>query len=192
MSEMQEIELERLRSNPHNSNVMGERMLAKLVGHIGRTGRYPPVVVRPVDDRYEILDGHHRVEALRRLEHATARCVVWEVDDDEALWLLATLNRLQGQDDARKRAALLRELGQRVERAELGRRLPDSDKRLKRLREMTARVGAPRLPRPMEAMPEAVHFFLLPVQRKRLEARLKEVGGTREEALMVLVGGEEG
>ena len=187
MNEIHDIEIERLHANPHNSNVMGERMLAKLVRHIQGSGRYPPIIVRPHADAYEILDGHHRVEALRRLDHTTARCLVWPVDDDEALWLLATLNRLQGQDDARKRAALLRELGQRVEQAELARHLPDSDKRLKRLREMTATVARPRPPQPVDAMPEAVHFFLLPTQRRRLEARLRELGGTREQALMSLV-----
>ena len=192
MSEISEIGLERLRANPHNSNVMGERMLARLVRHIEATGRYPPIIVRPRGDGYEILDGHHRVEALRRLGQAAARCLVWEVDAEEALWLLATLNRLQGQDDARKRAALLRELGRRVEQTELGRRLPDSDKRLKRLREMTTAVARPRPPVPAEAMPEAVHFFLLPAQRRTLEARLKEIGGTREQALMAMVTGPVG
>ena len=38
-------------------------------------------------------------EALRRLGRASARCEVWAVDDDEAMLLLATLNRLQGRDD---------------------------------------------------------------------------------------------
>ncbi|MEX0885636.1 MAG: ParB/RepB/Spo0J family partition protein [Phycisphaeraceae bacterium] len=192
MNEIVDVELDRLRANPHNSNVMGERLLRKLTGHIERSGRYPPIIVRPIagegGQAYEILDGHHRVEALRRLKRPRARCIVWEADDDEALWLMATLNRLQGQDDARKRAALLRELGGRVEAAALSRGLPDNDKRLKRLREMTPTVGPPRPPQPLEAMPEAVHFFLLPGPRRQLEARLREVGGTREEALMKLAG----
>ena len=107
---MIEIPLGQLRARIDNANVMPEALLAKLVRHIERTDRYPHLIVRPIADAglgaegfYEILDGHHRAAALRRLGRTTARCEVWEVDDDEALVLLATLNRLQGRDDVLKR-----------------------------------------------------------------------------------------
>ena len=104
---MIEIPLTHLRSRADNANIMPEALLIKLAGHIERTGRYPHLIVRPMPGEtgaYEILDGHHRAEALRRLRSETARCEVWEVDDDEALVLLATLNRLQGRDEVRRRA----------------------------------------------------------------------------------------
>ncbi len=95
------IPIEDLCPHPLNANTMSEDLRAKLKVHIGRTGRYPFVVVRADPEepgRFQILDGHHRVEILRELDHTEARCDIWNVDDREAKLLLATLNRLEGQD----------------------------------------------------------------------------------------------
>lgn len=188
----QNIPLACLRAHPANSNVMPEALLAKLTAHIGDTGRYPPVIVRPLNEphepgHYQILDGHHRVEAIKRLGHEAAHCVVWEANDDEALLLLATLNRLQGQDDPRKRAALIDTLTQRHDARELAKRLPERLDQLKKLLEINARPLTPRAPQPIGQMPLAVHFFLLPQQKQQLDRRLKQIGGTREQALMRLI-----
>src|SRR3989442_1264884 len=107
------VPLDDLLPHPLNSNVMPPYLQAKLWAHIKRTGRYPFLVVRPHPDepgKYQVLDGHHRVAVLRDLGHTEARCDVWQVDDREAKLLLATLNRLQGQDLPRRRAQLLHEL----------------------------------------------------------------------------------
>lgn len=189
--QIQEIPLARLHPHPDNSNVMPERTLKKLTAHIERTDRYPPILVRPrhaanEEPAFEILDGHHRVEALRRLARPSARCVAWDVDDEEALLLMATLNRLAGDDDARKRAALVAKLHERHDLKSLAGYLPEQREHLEKL--LTLRQSPPpRPPQPMDAMPQAVHFFLLPEQRRRLESRLKRIGGTREAALMTLV-----
>ena len=100
-------------AHPLNSNVMPDDLRAKLKAHIKRTGRYPFLVIRPHPEepgKYQVLDGHHRVEVLRTLGHTTVRCDVWNVDDREARLILATLNRLQGQDAPIKRAQLIHEL----------------------------------------------------------------------------------
>jgi len=92
---------------------MSEDLRAKLAAHIEQSGRYPMVIVRPHPVEvgvYEILDGHHRVEVLRELGHTDVRCDVWAVDDREAKLLLATLNRLQGQDSPIRRAQLIHRL----------------------------------------------------------------------------------
>ena len=195
--EMIEIQLDRLHAHPANSNVMPPALLDKLVAHLRDADRYPPVIVRPLPGGtgrevggggdYQILDGHHRVAALRRLERPAARCVVWEVDDREALLLLATLNRLQGQDDPRKRGALVARLSGSMDFSALAGRLPEDAYRLKKLAALTARRPPPRPPRPMAAMPVALHFFLLPAQRSAVERRLREVGGSRESALLSLL-----
>ena len=190
----QTIPLVDLHAHPANSNVMPEALLAKLAAHIERTGRYPSIITRarpPEAGGYEILDGHHRVEALRRLGVDTARCDVWDVDDEGALVLLATLNRLQGRDDPKRRAALLGELSRTMDGRALAARLPEDVVKLRRTLELNERPAPPRLPRAVRDMPVAVHFFLLPGERDRLEERLAMIGGGREAALMGLVGERE-
>src|SRR5688572_19461091 len=107
------IPLDDLLPHPLNANTMPEDLKAKLRAHIKRTGRYPYLVVRPHPQetaKYQVLDGHHRVGVLRDLGHTEARCDVWDVTDREAKLLLATLNRLQGQDVPIRRAELIHEL----------------------------------------------------------------------------------
>ena len=135
---------------------------------------------------YQVLDGHHRWAALERLGHERAACVVWEADDEEALVLLATLNRLEGRDDPRKRAAVIERLHERLGRsaAELARLLPESGPQVRRHLALRQRMPTPVPPRPLADMPVAVHFFLTGEQKRRLDAALRHLGGTREEALM--------
>src|SRR5712692_136185 len=130
------IPIEDLRPHPLNSNVMPEDLREKLRAHIHRTGRYPFLVVRPHPDdpgQYQVLDGHHRIEILRELGHTEARCDVWQVDDREAKLLLATLNRLQGQDLPRRRAELLHSLLGETSVVDLAGLLPESAKQIEEL-----------------------------------------------------------
>jgi ParB-like chromosome segregation protein Spo0J len=130
------ISLDDLVAHPLNSNVMSEDLQAKLRAHIKRTGRYPFLVVRQHPDepgKYQVLDGHHRVAILRDLGHSEARCDVWEVNDREARLLLATLNRLQGQDQPRKRAELIHELLGEMSLDDLAGLLPETDKQIEEL-----------------------------------------------------------
>ena len=130
------IPLTDLLPHPLNSNVMQEEFRHKLESHIRRTGRYPHIIVRPhpgEPGKYQILDGHHRIAILRDLGHTEARCDVWEVDDREARLLLATLNRLEGQDAPLKRAELIHELLADANVEDLASLLPESDKQIEEL-----------------------------------------------------------
>lgn len=191
------IALSRLRAHPANSNVMKEALLAKLMERIGESGQYPPIIVRrrgqsiaPAEDEYQVLDGHHRWKALQRLGRTHAACVVWEADDAQALVLLATLNRLQGQDDPRKRAALLASLHEQYGKtaAELGRWLPEAREDLNKLLMLGKQTKLPALKKVKdESLPGSVFFFLDAAQRARLDEALKHMGGTKEQGLMAMV-----
>ncbi len=188
-----ELSLDALHAHPANANVMSRDVAAKLMRHIRRSGCYPPLIVRPRPagegprPEFELLDGHQRLAVLRRLKHVTAHCVVWDVDDQEALLLLATLNRLHGDDDPRLRGELLRRLSAELGAGRLPAMLPDTQAQLARLTRLSAQPPAPSPPQELARMPMAVHFFLLPDQRRRLEAALRRIGGGREAALMRLV-----
>lgn len=131
-----QIPLDDLLAHPLNSNVMPPDLQEKLRAHIKRTGRYPFLVVRPHPDepgKFQVLDGHHRVAILRDLGYREARCDVWDVDDREAKLLLATLNRLQGQDLPIRRANLIHELLGEMSVDDLARLLPETDRQLQEL-----------------------------------------------------------
>lgn len=123
------VPLDLLRPHPANANLMDQGRLEKLAANIAQEGNYPPLVVRPhpqEPDCYQVLDGHQRWQVLRHLRHQEALCYVWPCDDHAALVLLATLNRLEGQDDPLKRAELLRELTQLASPEDLAQLLPES------------------------------------------------------------------
>ncbi len=183
----QTLPLTELHPHPANSNVMPSHLLDKLIKHIDTTGQYPPIIVRKHNNAYQILDGHHRVKALQQLDRANANCTVWEANDEEALLLLATLNRLQGQDDPLKRAHLLRSLAEHHTATELTKLLPERIEQVKKLLSLDAKPPKPTVPPNLDDMPVAVHFFLLPQQKRKLSQCLKQLGGTREQALMKLV-----
>lgn len=122
------IPLSDLQPHPLNANLMSEELRAKVATNIQRSGRYPPLIVRPLPNgRSEILDGEQRFHVLRALSQAHAWCYEWPCSDDEALILLATLNRLEGQDIPGKRAALIAELQAHESLAELARLLPEDE-----------------------------------------------------------------
>ena len=125
---LRRILLSRLRPHPLNANVMPTERREKLRHNImNQGGRYSPIIVRPIRGQphhYELLVGHQRVEVLRELGHAEALCFVWDCDDATAVTLLATLNRLEGEDVPAKRAELLAELTRLVP-SDLARFLPE-------------------------------------------------------------------
>lgn len=179
--------IDRLDAHPANSNVMPKALLDKLANEIERTGFYPPIIVRPIGERYQILDGHHRILVLKQLGHLNANVVVWQADDEQSLLLLATLNRMRGEDDPRKRAALFAKLRESIEVSELAQRLPEDGVRIKKMLALNAAPPSPLAPRPMDQMPVCLNFFVLPQERKAIDRKLAEHGGTREAALLELL-----
>ena len=130
------IRIDKLIPHPANPNRMARAMFKKLIGHIERAGNYEPIIVRVHPDMggcYQILNGHHRVKALKTLGIDKVDCIVWDVDDDESLVLLATLNRLGGNDQLPKKCDLYRNLTKRIDLKKLIKQLPDNKKSIQRL-----------------------------------------------------------
>ncbi len=173
------VPLDDLVPHPLNANVMSDELREKLRVHIQRTGRYPFIVVRPhprESEKFEILDGHHRVSVLRDLGHTEARCDVWEVSDREAKLLLATLNRLEGQDQPIRRAQLLHELLGEMSLDDLAGLLPETDRQLEELHallEFPAEEIAALLEEAAEqeekVLPRVMSFVVTPEQEQLIE-----------------------
>ncbi|MBU1951177.1 MAG: ParB/RepB/Spo0J family partition protein [Candidatus Eisenbacteria bacterium] len=173
------VPLDDLIPHPLNSNVMSEEMREKLKAHIKRTGRYPYLIVRPHPDqagKYQVLDGHHRIDVLRELGHSEARCDIWEVDDREANLLLATLNRLEGQDVPVRRAQLLHELLGSMSVDDLAGLVPETDRQIEELHallEFPADEIAELLDEQAEqeekVLPRVLTFVVTPDQEQTIE-----------------------
>ena len=130
------IAIDKLVAHPDNPNRMSKANFAKLIRNIERTGRYEPLVVRPSSQKpefFQIINGHHRWQALRELGYETADAIVWDIDDQDADILLATLNRLGGSDVLEKKLTLLKRLNQRIQTRELAKLLPQTAKQIERL-----------------------------------------------------------
>jgi len=186
--EIESIELGKLLDHPLNANVMSVEQLLKLRRQIGGSGRYEPLVVRRHPSKagfYELLNGHHRRRVLAQLGHERASCVVWEVSDEEALMLLATLNRLCGQDDPHLRGRLLEELGRTKDMEQLRKVLPETEEKLRKLLSLGS---GPRVASgTVGPMPEAMTFFVMADEKavicegiKVIRDRLNEKRGDRK------------
>jgi ParB-like chromosome segregation protein Spo0J len=182
---IEKIPLYKLLAHPSNANVMSAEALRKLRRHIENHGFYEPLAVRPHPDKpncYQLLNGHHRKCVLEQLEHRYADCVVWQVNDEQALMLLATLNRLSGQDDPYKRADLLEKLSQRFGQEELLKQLPEKREQLEKLLAVR-RPPEVNEPQSLPEIPLAMTFFVSGEQKETIETSLRKV---REE-----VGGDD-
>ena len=167
------IALDKLLAHPDNPNRMSKANFAKLVHNIEQTGLYEPLVVRPHPkelDAFQILNGHHRCQALRKLGHKTAQAVVWDVDDEQADIMLTTLNRLTGHDILVKKLAILRRLSGRTSARELAKRLPHTRTQLQRLTDLKPPSLAGRLDAEAWAVPMV--FFVNRADQRAIEEAL--------------------
>ena len=175
--ELVRIPLKNLVPHPLNSNVMPDRLKAKLAANIRASGRYPPLIVRPLDEGlFQILDGHQRADVLRELGETTAVCYVWPASDEEALLLLGTLNRLEGQDIPGRRAVLIAELQAHETLAELARLLPETEAELEATLELLPRG---RSSSPLPSMPRMRLLSRPPSRRQHRTGRAETVGAER-------------
>jgi hypothetical protein len=135
-TKIRHIALGRLVPHPDHANRMSRAAFRKLMHHIKETGCYEPLVVRQHPQQrgcFQIVHGHHRFEALRRLGHEAAQAIVWNVDDEQTDILLSTLNRLTGRDLLDRKLTVLRRLCAKRPLRELAKLLPQTRGQLERL-----------------------------------------------------------
>jgi ParB family chromosome partitioning protein len=69
---------------PSNFPTRKETNLDELMASIRNHGLIQPIIVRIIKDGYELVAGHRRFEACRRLRWRKVPCLVLELDDKEA------------------------------------------------------------------------------------------------------------
>jgi hypothetical protein len=168
--------IDKLSPHPDHPNHTSKANLAKLMRNIERTGLYEPLIVRPDPNQagcYQIIHGHHRCEALRRLGQETASVLVWDIDDRETDILLVTLNRLVGRDKLDRKLTVLRRLGEQASAQNLARLLPYTSTQFQRLTALVP-LRAPRKAKADMGMIPLV-FFVSPDQQQTIEEALSRI-----------------
>jgi ParB family transcriptional regulator, chromosome partitioning protein len=173
------IPLDRLVPHPDSPNHMSKPTFARLVRNIERTGLYEPLIVRPAPNQggfYQIINGHHRYQALRQLDHETANVVVWEIGDEQTDIFLATLNRLEGRDKLDKKLTLLRRLVGATPCGchELAKRLPYTTIQLQRLTATTP-MKPPKKKNSPNLFAIPMVFYVSAEQQRLIEDALADV-----------------
>ena len=127
-----QIPINKILQNLLNPNQMGEEAYQKLRMNMQETGNYPSLIVTPKNNQYLLLDGWHRLKAATELDWDKVWCEVWELNGRRADLMLATLNRLRGTDDLKKRALLIAKLNEEFknERELLLRLIPEKSQSL--------------------------------------------------------------
>lgn len=94
------ITVDRLRPHPKNPRaIMRQHVVDGIVDGIKRAGQFKPnhaITVRPVDDYYEVISGHHRLEAAKQAALKALPCWVEVLDDETAFYELIRNNN-QGE-----------------------------------------------------------------------------------------------
>lgn len=91
--DIQEIPLQQLRVfEEHPFSVRKDREMDALIASISENGVMNPIIVRPVENGYEILSGHRRSFAAQAIGMETIPALVREIDDDEAVILMVDSN----------------------------------------------------------------------------------------------------
>ena len=77
----------------HPFTVADNEDMAKIVESIGKVGTITPLLARPLPvGGYELISGHRRLEACRKLELDTIPVIIREMTDDEAVIAMVDAN----------------------------------------------------------------------------------------------------
>lgn len=95
---IQEIPLDRIRTSKYQVRSMGDvEYIARLAESIEAEGLVAPIIVRKLleSNNFEIVAGHHRVEACRLLGRDRIMCVVRSLSDSSAALALTVDNTIR-------------------------------------------------------------------------------------------------
>jgi ParB-like chromosome segregation protein Spo0J len=171
--------LDALVPNPDNSNRISRSLRKKLHHNIREVGLYETLTVRPhpqMKGKFEVLNGHARIDALRAIGISSAKCDIWEVSDSHAHLFLAILNKLRGSEVPELRMGLLLKLLGEVPREQLAGHLPENASYLEQLERLPAEAEGLEPEAPAEK-PDVtiVEFYLTADQHRTVSEAIERV-----------------
>ena len=124
--EIIELSIELLREASWNVNQDDEATLQRLRSSIRQFGFVQNLVVRRIDDSYEVLSGNQRLKLLCEFNVSMVPCVIVNLDNAHAQLFAQALNHIHGDDDLGLRAELIREVLKTIPEQEVLNVLPDT------------------------------------------------------------------
>ncbi|NES64399.1 MAG: ParB N-terminal domain-containing protein, partial [Okeania sp. SIO2D1] len=108
--------------NPWNPNELDARTNEALDESLEDYGQIYAILVRPLGDRYQIIDGYHRFIKIKAQE---IYCdIIYKLGDNDAKKLTIQLNETRGKAEPGKLAKLINDLRTKMNESELRRGLP--------------------------------------------------------------------
>jgi ParB family chromosome partitioning protein len=77
-----------------------QKYIDDLAESIKHEGQQKPIICRPHPEKsnvYQVIDGEHRVRAVRKLERSLIRAEVKTLSDEEAMYLALYINQIHGK-----------------------------------------------------------------------------------------------
>lgn len=108
MSETVPVALDRIRLNDYNPNAMDAETFRALLKDMkdGGPDAIDSILLRPLDEGYEVVDGEHRTRAARQLKWTEIRARIQEISLEEAMVVNYRKNRERGHLDPVKEGKL--------------------------------------------------------------------------------------
>lgn len=113
-SKVKFVDINEVKPNRWNPNVLPERHLDQMVKDVKRKGFVGAIICREKGKGYEILDGEHRWRALKIIGAAKCPVILVDYDDTEARLATIRFNRLRGELDMVKLSDLMVVLDKRL------------------------------------------------------------------------------
>ena len=181
------VDVDRLVPHPDNPNSMSEETFQKVKCNIEDTGQIEPITVRDLqsshkftelleEDKLQILNGEHRWRISKQLGASEVEVRIWRgVCDARAKALLLTLNRLQGEDDKKKRSALIRDLAELESHDTLATILPETEEVISRIMEEVVRPAVENVSQRAKQVgrQEPLTVFAMPEQSEAIRRAMK-------------------
>lgn len=75
---------------------VSEKCVAILAKSMGLIGQKEPILVRPYKGHYQILSGHQRVEAAKKIGLSKIKCIIQDLSDEQAVMTVLDANLHRG------------------------------------------------------------------------------------------------
>ncbi|WP_251569604.1 ParB/RepB/Spo0J family partition protein [Parasutterella muris] len=194
--QVQQVPVEQLTPNPYNTNVVSPANEEKIKESLKRFGQFKPILVREIENSFEIIGGEHRWRAAQELGLKEVSVInLGALSDEDAKKISLIDNGRYGEDDAFRLSELLSSLG---DIDDLSTYMPYTDKGLESLfanssieiddLEVDEEELAEEAPTEKPVRTHVVMRFKVPIEdsgkiQKIIERIMKEQGFTESDSL---------